>query len=97
VLLPGSGVISIQTSLLTGLDVGGAGVASVGNQHIRLLAGIGHDPLEHGLEMGSITGLVADPHRHDDLVVTIDRRLAVVALDPAIAALEDVAVWICAG
>lgn len=42
--------------------------------------------------MGRITGLVADPHRHDDLVVTIDRRLAVVALHPAIAALEDVAV-----
>jgi hypothetical protein len=33
--------------------------------------------------MGSITGLVADSHRHDDLVVAIDRRLAVVALDGA--------------
>jgi hypothetical protein len=36
--------------------------------------------------MGSITGLVADPHCDDDLVVASDRRLAVVALDPAIAA-----------
>jgi uncharacterized protein YaiI (UPF0178 family) len=39
-----------------------------------------------------VRGLVADTDRNDDLVVTIDRRLAVVALDPAIAALEDVAV-----
>ena len=38
--------------------------------------------------------LIADPHRHDDLVGAIDRRLAVVALDPAVPTLEDVAVWI---
>jgi hypothetical protein len=47
--------------------------------------------------MGRITGLVADPHRHDDLVVAIDRRLAVVALDPAVPTFEDVAVWISVG
>jgi|688.fasta_scaffold141656_3 hypothetical protein len=44
--------------------------------------------------MGSITGLVAHRHRHDDLVIAIDRRLAVVALDPTVPAFEDVAVWI---
>jgi hypothetical protein len=36
--------------------------------------------------MGAITGLVADPHRHDHLLVSIDRHLAVVALNPAASA-----------
>ena len=33
-----------------------------------------------GQQMVSVTGLVADPHRHDHLVASIDRHLAVVAL-----------------
>jgi hypothetical protein len=42
--------------------------------------------------MGSITGLVADPHRHNDLVVAIDCCLAVVTLDPTVSSFEVVAV-----
>jgi hypothetical protein len=41
--------------------------------------------------------LIADPHRHDDLVVAIDRCLEVVVLDPAVPTFEDVAVWIRIG
>jgi glycogen synthase len=37
-----------------------------------------------GQQMVSVTGLVADPHRHDHLMVSIDRHLAVVALNPAV-------------
>ena len=59
-----------------------------------LLAGFGHDPLNHGLQMGSITGVVADRPLHDDLVGAIAPYLAVVALDPAVPTFEDLAVWI---
>ena len=95
--LPAGGDVGIQTPLLAGLNVVRAAVAGIGDQLLGKLADVGHDPLEHGLEMGSITGLVADPHRHDDLLVTIDRRLTVVALDPAISTLEDVAVGVRLG
>ena len=93
-LLATGGEVGIQPALLARLDVGGAAVARVGDQLLGQLAGVGHDSLQHRLQMGSITGLVADPHRHDDLVVTIDRCLAVVALDPAVSTFEDVAVGI---
>ena len=92
--LPAGGDVGIQTPLLAGLNVVRAAVAGIGDQLLGKLAGVGHDPLKHGLEMGSITGLVDDPQRHDDLVVAIDRCLAVVALDLAVSTFEDVAVWI---
>ena len=40
-----------------------------------------------GQQMVSVTGLVADPHRHDHLMLSIVRHLAVVALNPAVSAL----------
>jgi hypothetical protein len=44
--------------------------------------------------MGGVTGLVADPHRHNHLMVSIDHQLAVVALDSAVSAFVEVAVGI---
>lgn len=44
--------------------------------------------------MHRIAGLVADVDRHDLLLVNIDHRLAVVTLDPAVCAFQDVAVGI---
>ena len=49
------------------------------------------------LVMAWSCGHVAHPDRHDHLVIAIDRCLAVVTLDPAITALEDVAVGVGAG
>jgi hypothetical protein len=60
----------------------------IGDQLLGQLSGVGHDPLEHGLEMGNITCIVANPHRRDDLVVAIDRDLADVALNPAVSTLR---------
>jgi len=94
VLLPAGGEVGIQPALLARLDVGGAAVARVGDHLLGQLAGVRHDPLHHRNEVVLVRCLIADPHRHDDLVGAIDRRLAVVALDPAVPTLEDVAVWI---
>jgi hypothetical protein len=74
------------------LDVVGAVVGRVGYQLFRQLASNGHAPLNHGLQMGSITGPVVDRPR-SDLVGAIGRRLAVVALVPAAPTFEDRAVW----
>ena len=87
---PAGGDVGIQILLLAGLNVVRAAVAGNGDQLLGTLAGVNHNPLVHGLEMGSITGLVADPHRHDDLMVAIDRCLAVVALSPAVSTFENV-------
>ncbi len=71
-----------QLTLLAALDGVGAAVAGIREQLVRQLAGVGEDPLQHRQQMGGVTGLVADPHRHDHLVGSIDRHLAVVALNP---------------
>jgi hypothetical protein len=94
VSLAAGGEVGIQPALLARLDVACAAVARVGDQLLGQLAGVGLDPLHYGKEVVLVCCLVADPHRHDDLVVAIDRRLAVVALDPAVPTFEDVAVWI---
>jgi len=94
VLLPAGGEVGIQPALLARLNVGGAAVARVAVHLIGHLAGVGHDPLHHGKEVVLVCCLVADPHRHDDLMVAIDRCLAVVAVDPAVPTFEDVGVWI---
>jgi hypothetical protein len=52
-----------------------------------------HHSLRLQNEVVLVRGLVTDPHSHDDLVVTIDRRL-VVARDPPIASLDHQAVGI---
>ena len=88
------GDVGIQLTLLAALDAVCAAVIGIREQLVWQLAGIGEDPLQHGQQMGGITGLVADPNRHDHLVVSIDRHLAVVTLDPAVSAFEDVAVGI---
>jgi hypothetical protein len=90
VLLAAGGEVGIQPALLARLDVACAAVARVGDQLLGQLAGVGHDLLQHGNEVVLARGLVADPHRHDDLVVAIDRRLAVVALNLAVPTFEDV-------
>jgi len=94
VRLAAGGEVGIQPALLARLDVACAAVARVGDQLLGQLAGIGLDPLHYGKEVVLVCCLVADPHRHDDLVVAIDRRLAVVALDPAVPTFADVAVGI---
>jgi hypothetical protein len=45
-------------------------------------------------QVHGITGLVAHTDSHVHLVVAIDGGLGVVALNPAVTAFEDVAVWI---
>lgn len=47
--------------------------------------------------MHRIAGLIADTDRHDRLVVAIHGGLAVVDLNPAVTASEDVAVWVWVG
>ena len=93
-LLPAGGDVGIQPFSLTGFQVGGAAVAGIRNQGIRQLPSVGLDSLQHGQQVNRIAGLVADADRHDHLVVTVDRGLAVVALDPAVSSFEDVAVGV---
>ena len=66
--LPAGGVLGIQFPLLVCLDVACVAVArncfaafGYGDQHLGQMTGVSQDLLDHGLEMGSITGLVADP------------------------------------
>lgn len=47
--------------------------------------------------MGSVAGLIAHADGDDHLMVTIDCSLSVVALDPAVTALENVAVGVRVG
>ena len=56
--------------------------------------GIELDPFEHGQQMHRIAGLVAYTDRHDHLVIAIVRRLAVVSLDSAATAFEDLTVGV---
>ena len=58
------------------------------------LACISHGALQHGHQVLWIRRLVADAHRHDHLVIAIDGRLAVVALQQVAVAFHDMAVWI---
>ena len=90
-LLPAGGDVGLQTPLLAGFQVGGAAVAGICNEGIRQLTGVGLDPLQHGQQVDRIAGLVAYANGHDHLVVAIDGGLGVVALDPAVRSLEDVA------
>ena len=46
-----------------------------------------------GSRWGASLAWLLTPHRHDDLVVVIDRRRAVVALNSAVSTFEDVTVW----
>ena len=94
VLLAADGDVGVELPVLTGFQVRGAAVTGVGDQAIGSLTGVGLDPLVHGQQVHRITGLVAHPDRHDHLVVAIDGGLGVVALHPAVSALEDVAVGI---
>ena len=57
-------------------------------------AGVGDRALQHGFELLDVWRLVADAHRHDHLVIAIDCRLAVVALQHVPITLHDVAVGI---
>ena len=84
---PVFGVPRQETVQPTGhLNGFGAAVAGNREQLVRQLAGVGEDPLQHGQQMGGVTGLVADRRLHDHLVVSIDRHLAVVTLNPAASA-----------
>ena len=91
-LLPAGGDISIDASLLAGFQVVGAAVTRICRQLCWQLASVGLDSLQHGQQVHGVAGLVADADRHDHLVVAIDSGLGVVALDPTVSPLEDVAV-----
>ena len=93
-LLQAGGEVGIQPALLARINVSGAAIARVGDHLPGQLAGVRHDPKHYSNEVVLVRCLIAGPHRHDDLVGAIDRRLAVVALDPAVPTIEDVIIWI---
>ena len=99
-LLPAGGDVGLQTPLLAGFQVGGAAVAGICNEGIRQLTGVGLDPLQPVQpvqpvqQVHRIAGLVAHADGHDYLVVSVHSGLGVVALNPAVRSLEDVAVGI---
>ena len=72
-LLAVGGDVGSEPRLLASLEVIGASEAQVGDQRLKQLAGVGLDLVDHWLEMRSSCNLVADPHRHDNLVVAIYR------------------------
>lgn len=86
--------IGLQPSLLAGFQVGAAAVAGIRNQSIRQLPSVGLDSLQHRQQMICVAELVADADRHDHLVDTVDRSLAVVTVVPAVSSFEDLAVGI---
>jgi len=59
----------------------------------------GDGALQHGHQVFHVGRLIADAHRQDHLVVAVDDRLAVAALQHGAIALHDVAVgiWVAAG
>ena len=91
VLLAAGGDVGDEAPVLAGFQVGGAAVTGVRDQGIRQLTAFGLDPLLHGLQVHCIAGLVAHADGHDHLVVAIEVGLCVVALHPAVSALENVA------
>ena len=88
--LVAGGDVGIQTTP-AGLNVACVAVARVADHLLGQLVCVGHDSLQNRNDVVLVRGLVAEPHRHDDLVVAIDQRLAVDALDPAVYTFEDVA------
>jgi len=58
---------------------------------VRIAAQIGLDSIEQRSELVLIAAIVAERVRHDDLRVSIDRGLCIVALDVAVLGLEDAA------
>ena len=93
-LLPIGGDVRIKSVLLTGLQIGGAAVTRICREIAWKPAGVGQGPLEPGQQMHRIAGLVAHADGHDHLVISIDSGLAVVALNPAVVDLENVAVGV---
>jgi hypothetical protein len=73
VLLAAGGEVSIHTALLTRLNVACAAGANVVDHLLGQLTCVGQDPLQHWNEVVLVGFLVAEPHRQDDLVVTIVR------------------------
>jgi hypothetical protein len=93
-LLAAGGDVGVELALLTGLDDGRAAVAGIRDQSLGSLACVGLDPLDHRQQVHDITGLDAHADSHDHLVVAIDGRQAVLALNLDTIALHDVAVEI---
>jgi hypothetical protein len=79
VLLPAGRDVGVEPPLLAGFQVGGAAVAGIHNEGIRQLTGVGLDPLQLEQQVHRIAGLVADADGHDDLVVSIDGSLSILA------------------
>jgi hypothetical protein len=77
---PAGSDVGVNGLIAAGLDGRLTPVARVHRHHIRQCAGCGRDALQHGQQVLDIRRLVAHPNRHDNLVVTVHRRLAVVAL-----------------
>ena len=73
--------VGINPPISTEISVVLAPLAGIGGHHISQRAGCRSDALQYGLQMFDVGGLVAHAHRHDHLVVAVDSRLAVVALD----------------
>ncbi len=77
---PAHGDGSVDVLIGAGLGVFLAQEARFNRHHVRQGTFSARDAFQHGLQMLSVRGLVADAHRHDHLVVTVDGQLAVVAL-----------------
>lgn len=84
----------IHTSLVAGLLIGAAAEARIRDQGIQEPACVRQGPLQDGLQMHRIAGLMTDTDRHDHQVIAIDGSLAAIALVPTVTAVEDVAVGI---
>lgn len=91
VLLPAGGDVGIQVPVLTGLKVVTATESHVRREHRWQLAAVDLDSLQHQQQVHGVGGLDVNADGHYDLMVGINCGLGIVALNTAIASLEDVA------
>jgi hypothetical protein len=88
------GDVVVNAKVLTVTCVVVAPIARIHGPHIRQGTGAGGDALQHGFKVLHGWRLIAHAHRHDHLVIGIDRQLAVVALQIGGTGLHQMAVGI---
>jgi hypothetical protein len=91
VLLSSGCDVAFDPSPAQRAKIGGRAVACIGRYFVRIAAQIGLDSIEQRSELVLIAAIVAERVRHNDLRVSVDRGLCIVALDVAVLGLEDAA------
>jgi hypothetical protein len=91
VLLSSGCDVAFDPSPAQRAKIGGRAVACIGRYSVRIAAQIGLDSIEQRSELVLIAAIVAERVRHDDLRVSVDGGLCIVALDVSVLGLEDAA------